>query len=240
MKHTSNEPLYLKIASELRSNITIEKWKEGERIPTEMELCELFHVSRITIRKAIDELVRDKLLIRKKAIGTFVTSTYHIKNNNFTLFKSFTNEMKEVGIDVKTLKVNILVSYADHKISKYLNIKPGEKIIILKRLRGEKNNAFAFFITYIKFYDNISLKSSDYYGSFYSYLHSLGIEIEQNKEIVEAILPNHEVATMLNISPKLPVLKRSRFAKDINKQFYEYTEFYYIGSCYKYYLDFKS
>lgn len=239
MKHASNEPLYLKIASDLRNNITIEKWKEGERIPTEIELCELFHVSRITIRKAIDELVRDNLLIRKKAKGTFVTANSQLKDNHFTLFKSFTNEMKEVGIDVETLKVNILVSYADPNISKYLNIKSGEKIIILKRLRGEKGKAFAFFITYIKFDDNMSLKSSDYYGSFYSYLNDLGIQIEQNQEVVEAILPNHEISTMLKISPKLPVLKRTRFARDLNKQFYEYTECYYIGSSYKYYLDFK-
>lgn len=239
MIYKSNEPLYLKIACDLRSNITIEKWKEGERIPTEMELCEIFHVSRITIRKAIDELVRDNLLIRKKAKGTFVKSDVQLNDNHFTLFKSFTNEMKEVGIDVETLKVNILVSYADNKISKYLNIKPGEKIIILKRLRGEKGKAFAFFVTYIRFNNNISLKSSDYYGSFYSYLTGLDIHIEKNKEVVEAILPNYEVASMLKISQKLPVLKRTRFARDINKQFYEYTECYYIGSSYKYYLDLK-
>jgi DNA-binding transcriptional regulator YhcF (GntR family) len=43
----SNSPLYAQIADQLRSNIRTEKWQEGERIPTEFDLCDIYHVSRI-------------------------------------------------------------------------------------------------------------------------------------------------------------------------------------------------
>ena len=69
---TNGIPYYLQIADDMRSNIQIEKWKEGEKIPTELQLCDIYHVSRITVRKAIDELVKDNLLDRKRAKGTFV------------------------------------------------------------------------------------------------------------------------------------------------------------------------
>ncbi len=80
-------PYYIQISDELRSNIQIEKWQEGEKIPTEMELCEIYHVSRITIRKAIDELVKDNLLVRKRAKGTFVKKSEVDSSNYFTLVK---------------------------------------------------------------------------------------------------------------------------------------------------------
>ena len=57
-------PLYAQIADDMRLNIQTEKWPEGERIPTKMELCDIYHVSRITIRKAIDELMKENLLLR--------------------------------------------------------------------------------------------------------------------------------------------------------------------------------
>ncbi len=230
-------PLYIQIAEHLKDNIRIGKWKEGDKIPSEKELCEIYNVSRITIRKAIDELVKQNLLYRERGRGTFVTPA---ENNldAYTVTKSFTDEMKELGKKARTLKAKIEVSRADKKIARILNINEGDKIIILKRIRGDSNKAFAYFVTHIKFDKKFSLDSNDYYGSFYAYLNSLGIKVKQDKEIIEAILPDLEVQNALNISANEPILKRTRFTSCKEKDFYEYTECYYIGSSYKYYLDF--
>ncbi|MDT2833534.1 GntR family transcriptional regulator [Vagococcus carniphilus] len=233
------QPLYIQVAEEMRNNIRTDKWLPNTKIPTEYDLCDIYHVSRITIRKAIDELVRDNLLEKKKPVGTFVKSIDAEPYKNYTLVKSFTMEMKEIGLNVETLKVNVIVSHADPHIAKYLNIKPGDKIIILKRLRGVENNGFAFFKTYLKFEEYYSLKSSDYYGSLYQYLNSLNIYMVDDKEIVESILPNKEIALWLKISSSTPVLKRLRFTSSTDKMHHEYTECYYIGSEYKYFIDFS-
>lgn len=235
-----HQPLYVQVAEKMRNNIRIGKWREGHKIPTEFELCDIYHVSRITVRKAIEELARENLLIRKRAKGTFVKERAKLEDREgYTLIKGFTREMKEIGIYVETFKVDVIVSHADANVAKYLNISPGDKIIILKRLRGEKGRIFAYFKTYFKFEEFFSLNSNDYKGSFYAYLSSLGITIENDKEVVEAILPNKELATMLKIKHYTPVLKRSRFTCDVSRNFYEYTECFYIGTEYKYFIDFS-
>src|SRR5699024_10724220 len=142
------------------------------------------------------------------------------------------------GIDPVTKKVDIDFSRADLRIAKFLNINPGDPILVLKRLRGDKEKAFAYFVTYFEYKKIFSLDSSDYTGSFYKYLLSLGITIEEDQEIVEAISPDKELAQLLNIKKDSPILKRSRFTSDKHKKFYEYTECYYAGSDYRYFLNF--
>lgn len=236
--NNKNLPLYIQVANKMRDNIRIGKWERGKQIPTEYQLCDIYHVSRITIRSAIEELVKENLLVKRKPVGTFVTEVQETEKDMYTVVKSFTREMEELGIKAETKKVTVDKSYADANIASFLKINIGAPIVILKRLRGEKTNTFAYFITYFKYDEKFSLKNIDYKGSFYNYLNSLGISITNNHEIVEAVLPNREVALELNISKNTPVLKRTRFTNDINNNFYEYTECYYIGSDYRYYLDF--
>lgn len=231
-------PYYLQIADDLRNNIRIEKWKDGDKIPTEMQLCDIYHVSRITIRKAIDELVRENLLTRQRAKGTFVKKNDAQLSDHFTLVKSFTEEMKEVGIEISTQKVNVLITHADKRLAQYLEVEIGEKIIVLKRLRGYDKKSIGYFITYFKYEDCFSLNPKDYYGSFYSYLREHNIIVINNNEIIEAINPTQEIAYVLKVSPNTPLLKRTRFASDLTHNFREYTECYYIGNEYKYFIDF--
>ncbi len=231
-------PLYAQIAEHLRGNIKIGKWREGEKIPTEMDLCQIYNVSRITIRKAIDELVSENLLYRERPIGTFVTP-FEDTSDSFTLVKGFTEEMKEMGKQALTLDVDLEVSHANKKLAMYLNVSVGDKVIVLRRIRGDANKAFAYFVTYIIFEEKYSLDPKDYYGSFYAYLNSLGISVNQEREVVEAILPTQEIRKALMIDENTPVLKRVRFTTCKEESFYEYTECFYIGSSYKYYLDFS-
>lgn len=230
-------PLYVQIANKMRDNIRTKKWEKGSQIPTEYELCDIYHVSRITIRNALEELVKENLLIKKKPVGTFVTESQYIEKDMYTIVKSFTREMEELGVKAETQKASVSKSHADINIARFLNINVGDPILVLKRLRGSKEKTFAYFITYLRYQDKFSLNSNDYKGSLYKYLSSLGITLTNNQEIVEAIISNHELAMHLNISKNTPILKRTRFTSDISNNFYEYTECYYIGSDYRYYLD---
>lgn len=230
-------PLYIQIAENLKDNIRIGKWKEGEKIPSEKELCEIYNVSRITVRNAIEELVKENYLYRERGRGTFVKPAED-NPDAYTVAKGFTDEMKELGKKATTLKAEIEVSRANNRIARILNINEGDKIIILRRIRGDSKKAVGYFVTYFKYDEQYSLNSKDYYGSFYAYLNSLGIKVNKVKEVIEAILPDTEVQKALNISPNEPILKRTKIATCIEKDYYEYTECYYIGSSYKYYLDF--
>ncbi|WP_318615691.1 GntR family transcriptional regulator [Sporosarcina sp. YIM B06819] len=230
-------PLYAQIADDMRLNIQTEKWQEGERIPTEMELCDIYHVSRITVRKAIDELMKENLLIRERAKGTFVKKSFQEEENHFTIVKGFTRELQERGKHAKTVHIEVEVSHADKKLSKFLNCQVGDEILILKRIRGDEESVFAYFITYIVNNRDYSLEAKDYYASFYDYLNTKGISVNQKREYIEAIAPNRDIQKRLKIKEVDPVLKRVRFTSQVSQGFYEYTECFYIGNKYRYYLD---
>lgn len=229
--------LYMQVAEDLILNIRSEKWRCGERIPTEYELCDIYHVSRITIRRAIEELVRDGLLYRKRAKGTFVQEENTHHNEHYTMIRGFTKELQELGKNAQTVDAKIDLIHANKQLAKNLNIKVGDIVFVLKRLRGDESNVFTYHITYIKYDKKYSLDVKDYYGSLYTYLRQKGIYPNKVKEYIEAILPNKELREKLHIKKNEPVLKRIRFTSEKGTNFYEYTECFYIGSKYQYCLD---
>lgn len=230
-------PLYAQIANEMRLNIQAEIWPEGKRIPTEMVLCDIYHVSRITIRKAIDELVKENLLVRIRSKGTFVQDTFQEEDHS-TIIKGFTQELQERGKLAKTVHVDVKIAFADKRVAKFLNVEVGSEVLVLKRVRGDEDSIFAYFITYIVYDRDYSLDVKNYYSSFYAYLRTKNITVNQEKEYIEAVSPNREVQKKLRIKESEPVLKRVRFTSQATENFYEYTECFYIGKKYRYYLDF--
>src|SRR5215216_1631155 len=67
-------PLYKEVKIRLTRGLAAGEWKPGEAIPSESKLAERFNVSIGTIRKAIDELVADRILLRQQGRGTFVAT----------------------------------------------------------------------------------------------------------------------------------------------------------------------
>lgn len=232
-------PLYIQIADAFRENIRTGRWTQGSKIPTELALCDYYHVSRITIRKAIDELAREKLLVRQQGKGTFVAQYAADATEHSTLVKSFTQELLEQGKQVTTLKATVIKNIADPQIANHLQIEPGAEILELIRVRGTGNDILAYFKTYVPYRPSFSLKASDYYGSFYEYLGQQRIFMTQEQEYVEAIMPTKELQQQLKISQATAVLKRVRFTTSAKEDFHEYTECYYIGNKYRYYFDFS-
>lgn len=228
-------PLYIQIASDLKFKINTGEWQVEDQIPTEFDLCAIYDVSRITIRKAIDQLVNEGLLYRKRAVGTFVQAKE--AETKETIVKSFTQEMNNLGRKVHTLKAEITTVKATAKIANFLNIKEGDLVLNLQRVFGTEELAFAFFDTYFTYESFFSTNSKDYYGSFYEYLKTFDIVVDSIKEYVEAVEPNEHLVKALKISEHTPILKRVRITEQLGKVFHEYSECFYIGSEYRYYVN---
>ncbi|WP_239256377.1 GntR family transcriptional regulator [Listeria ilorinensis] len=237
-KTNEASPLYAQIADDIRYKIYSDEWQTGTKIPPELNLCELYNVSRITVRKAIDELVRENLLYRERAKGTFVRDVTDQEDEHFTLVKSFTREMQELGKRAVTLNAEIEIVKADRQLASHLHIPLGSDVLQVKRVRGADEDVFAYFISYIPYKKEYSLDSKDYYGSFYQYLERFGIIINQERAYIEAVLPTPELKQALSVKLKEPLLKRVRMTTQKESDFYEYSECYYIGAKYRYYVDF--
>ncbi len=234
----NEEPFYIQIANELRNEILSGNLAPGDKIQSEMTLCDIYHVSRITIRKTLDILVYEKLITSQRAKGTFVINWQHHKEHYTMIKNSFTDEMYELGKEEITLSATLTIQEADTKIAKKLNIKAGDKVLVLKRLRGVDEQSFAYFISYFTYNENFSIDVNDYLGSFYELLKQFNIKIDKFEEYIEAILPPKEIQEVLKISSKVPVLKRVRMGTQKDGTFHEYTECFYIGDQYRYYIEF--
>ena len=95
----SQQKLYVQILSILRGKIEKGDWTSGDRIPTEVELCKTYSVSKATVRIAIAELVRNGFLSRWQGKGTFVANTN--PNPGMTLKTRLTEDMFGEGVNVK-------------------------------------------------------------------------------------------------------------------------------------------
>jgi GntR family transcriptional regulator len=73
LQERTNTPLYIQLANNLRSHITTGNIGSGEALPSERDLCQILGASRVTIRKSIDQLIAEGLLLRKQGSGTFVS-----------------------------------------------------------------------------------------------------------------------------------------------------------------------
>src|SRR5690606_36647664 len=93
-------PLYYQLKEILQEMIDNEELKPGDALPSERELCEILGISRMTVRKAVMDLVNEGIVYREQGKGTFVAKpkSKHLLNK----LQGFTEEMEEKGLKVKT------------------------------------------------------------------------------------------------------------------------------------------
>jgi len=138
-------PLYLQVREQLRDKIAA--LAPGDIIPTEPALCTVFGVSRITIRKAIDELVTENLLIRKQGRGTFKAAPKLIHELNS--ITSWTDQLKALGYTPRTSERSVEEVSVPIQIAGLLQISPSETVTVLRRLRLADNEPITQMVNYI-------------------------------------------------------------------------------------------
>ena len=148
-KQENRVPLYLQLKESLRTSIITHKLKAGDKIPTEVELSEKYNISRVTVRKAVTELVEEGYLVRKQGKGTFVQSQ-KIERKVVHL-TSFTAACEAHGLKAssKTIKREIILPTSSDK--KLLQLEENDQLLFIQRVRYAdeqplmlENNYFSF------------------------------------------------------------------------------------------------
>lgn len=128
-----NEPLYLQLKKILRTAIVAGEYTEGQQIPTEQELMKEYNVSRITVRRAIQELIDEKYLVKSQGKGTFVNLPR--PSRELVNLKSFTEACEDNHHVAKSQVFSVTVQKADkHDISR-LGLSEDDKVVHITRLR---------------------------------------------------------------------------------------------------------
>jgi len=144
--HSSVLPLHYQVEDLLRKLIVQPEYQNGKLLPNEVDIAKKLGISRNTVRQATNKLVYEKLLIRKKGVGTKVA------NNNITTklnkWSSFTHEMDEKGVKFRNYSLKISWEVADAELSKVFNIDKKTKILKLERVRGVASEPIVYFVSY--------------------------------------------------------------------------------------------
>lgn len=143
----NNIPLYQQYAEKFRQMILNKEISVGDRFPAEIDLAEKYGVARITIRNAINELVQDNLLVRKRGKGTFVAEPKI--ERKLVNVASFTERMQSRGIRAGAQCIDLKVIKADDKLSKKLQIPKKADVVELVRLRSSDNTPVALERSYL-------------------------------------------------------------------------------------------
>ncbi|WP_277490783.1 MULTISPECIES: GntR family transcriptional regulator [unclassified Breznakia] len=134
MKKTEKDiPIYKKIQNYIMDCIRDGRLQQGMVISSEDQFCTQFQTSRMTVRKAIDELVTNGILFRIKGKGTFVNRSNYEKTMNIS--SGWKETMKAQGYTTKTKVLNFSYEEASAKVAENLKVAVGSKVVLLERLR---------------------------------------------------------------------------------------------------------
>ena len=124
-------PLYQQIRALITRSLESGEWKPGDIIPSESELAERFGVSQGTVRKAIDELANENLLVRRQGKGTFV-STHDDPRSFFRFLRLASNEGELLRL--QSIPLECWRAKAGADVARTLALEPGAPINIVRRL----------------------------------------------------------------------------------------------------------
>ena len=126
--------LYSKVEEYIRSGIKNGTWKPGDVLPKEIELCEMFGVSRPTVRTALNNLVHEGAITRTKRKGTVVREWRTLESAT-VFIESFQQELENKGMNVVTEVLEFRTVEASDLLRERLELQPGALVVKLTRLR---------------------------------------------------------------------------------------------------------
>lgn len=233
--HKSVLPLHLQVEEMLRKMIAQPEYQNGKLLPNEVHIAKKLGISRNTVRQAANKLVQERLLVRKKGVGTKVAK--NSLTTRLNKWSSFTHEMDEKGVTFKNYSIRVSWVVADKEICSLFNIKEKTKVIKLERLRGLNKGPVVYFISY--FHPRTGLtEKEDFSKPLYERLEKEhNITVAVSKEGISAILANKKLAEKLNIKVGDPILFRKRVVCDPGDRPIEYNLGYYRADSFTYTID---
>lgn len=218
----SRIPLYSQLMDILISDIQ-SSMHEHDKMPSEREICEIYDVSRTTVRQAFSELEREGYIYKRHGKGTYVASKKF--NQNLQNFYSFTEEMKKLGKKPtsKVLKFEILM--ANNEISNIMKLQKEDLIYKFTRLRLADDIPMMLETTYVDYsaFPGITKEDLNKTALYDIFFERFNEKVEYAEEVFLPVLTSESEAKKINVEVASPSLKIIRYAYNRNNKLIEYT-----------------
>ena len=204
-------PLYRQIKSLIVQGLESGEWRPGEAIPSESELASRFNVSQGTVRKAVDEMAAENLLIRRQGKGTFVAT--HADPRAF--FRFLRLIPLSGGVEQsKSVPLECWRAKAGSEAARILKLKLGDPIIIVRRVLHFSGKPVVVDEIYLpgEIFPGLSLELlKDYQGSLYSLFESrFHVPMIRAEERIRAVAADRASAELLGVAEGSPLLSVER------------------------------
>jgi GntR family transcriptional regulator len=210
----------------------IEPLSVGDAIPSERQLGIDLGVSRLTVRAALDELVREGYLVRRRGAGTFVAEPKVAKGIDIT---SFSDDMRARGLSPASRTLDLRDIPAGARLGRILHVSPSEPVVAVKRLRLADGEPMAIELLHVRASLVPALTARDLEeNSFYDLLVSrYDIAIVGGTQTVEPTVTNEEESAALGVPLHSPALLFERVTRSSAGEIVEYTSSTYRGDRYR-------
>jgi GntR family transcriptional regulator len=210
----------------------IETLEVGDAIPSERVLSIDLGVSRLTLRAALDDLVREGHLTRRRGAGTFVAEPKVAKGMTIT---SFSDDMRQRGLTPASRTLEFQTVPAGARLGRILHVSPSEPVLAVKRLRFADGEPMALELLHVPETLFPGLTSRDLEeSSFYDMLEGrYGIEIVGGTQTVEPTVTDDEESAALGVPLHSPALLFERVTRSSSGEIVEFTSSIYRGDRYR-------
>ena len=228
-------PKYVLVKEEIKRKILSKEWTNGSRIPVESEFCDMFGVSRITVRKALEELQAEGYLKKIQGKGTFGRS--ELVEQRLSKFYSFGEELRRKGMAESARILELTQIQADEDLAAHLQIVVGAPVYRIYRVRSTDRGPYALETSFIPraIAPEITWEMINTNG-LYKTLALCGVSVNAARETFHAINLNNEQSKLLNtrIDAAAIALNRTAFS---TQTVVEYCESVVRGDFFSYSVD---
>jgi GntR family transcriptional regulator len=228
---TEGIPVYVRIREALRHEITQGAMKRGERLPSEHELAGGFGVSRMTVRKSIEDLIDEGLLYRRHGVGTFVALPH--LDRDHTRLTGAMDKVEGEGIQTRTSLLALEVVPARQKVAKALDFAEGESVILIKTLRIVNNVPITLHHAHIPHKLFARIIDEDFEVSdLWTLFEKRGFKVKRAIEHIEAKEATKDLARLMETREGSPILYKERTVYADDGTPVEFTYCYNRGDVY--------
>ena len=227
---------YALIKNDIVQAIKTKQLNADDKILSEAKLCKKYNVSRITVTRAINELVAEDYLYRIQGKGTFVKGKQ--LSEGVSQLSSFTKRMKEKKLKLETRVLETASVTMPVMMANFFNLPSDKNVILLKRLRIVDGELLCLSIAYLmpEIFYWTTLEDMEHESLYDLLENKYDFKLGNATQEFEVGYLNEKNAKFLEISSQDPCLKLSLYSTLSDGRPAQFEETYYVGSKYAYQL----
>jgi len=229
MSLPADAPLYSRVEAVLASEIADGALKVGDQLPTEDSLIARFEVSRITVRRAIQNLVSRGLVEIRRGKGTFVAAPKITQE--LTELSGFVEDMRALGRRPTARVIGKEIVTADTTVARHLALTKGEHVVRIRRVRLADGVPLSFDETYlpVEIGKRIMTNNLKVEPIFTLLERKYDVPLVEAEYKLEAVAAEAEVAAALRVKQGSPIFRIERTSYSTGNRPVDYERLYYRG-----------